>query len=134
MDQGEASMTMTKKRVLVVDDSVTVRQHVAATLAPAGFDVVEADDGESGAEAISNDVSIAVVLCDVNMPRMNGIEMVEKVMKDPRHAALPILMLTTEGQAALIRRAKEAGARGWIVKPFKPNQLVAAVEKLAAAR
>jgi two-component system chemotaxis response regulator CheY len=121
-----------KKRVLVVDDSASVRKHVAATLAPAGFDVVEAEDGERGAQVISSDLSIAVVLCDVNMPRMNGIEMIETVMKDPRRTSLPILMLTSEGQASLIRRAKAAGARGWIVKPFKPSQLVAAVEKLAS--
>jgi two-component system, chemotaxis family, chemotaxis protein CheY len=121
-----------KKRVLVVDDSDSVRKHVAATLGPAGFDVVEAEDGERGAQVISNDLSIAVVLCDVNMPRMNGIEMIETVMKDPRRTSLPILMLTSEGQASLIRRAKAAGARGWIVKPFKPSQLVAAVEKLAS--
>ena len=123
---------MTGKRVLVVDDSETVRQHLATTLVPAGFEIVEAEDGEVGAKVLESDVVIDAVLCDVNMPRMNGIEMVERVMKDPRHATLPILMLTTEGQASLIRRAKDAGARGWIVKPFKPAQLIAALEKLTS--
>jgi two-component system chemotaxis response regulator CheY len=64
------------------------------------------------------------------MPRMNGVEFVEVVKKLPEHASLPILMLTTEGSPELIRRAKAAGAKGWIVKPFKPDQLVAAMQKL----
>ncbi len=72
-----------------------------------------------------------LVLLDLNMPRMNGIEMVTTVKSHEKNAALPILMLTTDGQPALIRKAKEAGARGWMVKPFNPSQLVAAVQKLA---
>jgi two-component system chemotaxis response regulator CheY len=124
---------MPSNKVLVVDDSSTVRQQVASALAPAGFEVVEAADGQVGAELIDRDPRIAVVLCDVNMPRMDGLEMVATVKRDQRHAALPILMLTTEGQPALIKRAKELGARGWIVKPFQPAQLVAAIRKLTEA-
>ena len=74
-----------------------------------------------------------VVLCDVNMPNKNGIEMVEEVKANAKHAKLPIVMLTTEGAKELIERAKKAGACGWIVKPFKADLLVAAVSKLAAA-
>jgi two-component system chemotaxis response regulator CheY len=80
---------------------------------------------------INGDGSINVVICDVNMPRVNGIEMVISVKSNQKNADLPILMLTTDGQPALIKKAKEAGARGWIVKPFNPAQLVAAVQKLA---
>ena len=122
------------KTILVVDDSPSVRQQVRLALAQAGFDVLEAKDGLDGAEQIeaAND-NIAMVICDVNMPRMNGLEMVERVKGGGQRAALPIIMLTTEGQPALIKRAKAAGAKGWIVKPFKADQLVAAAKKLTAA-
>jgi two-component system chemotaxis response regulator CheY len=122
---------MSKKKVLIVDDSATVRQQVAAALTNAGFEVVEAADGQIGADMINADGSISIVICDVNMPRLNGIDMVLSVKSNQKHANLPILMLTTDGQPALIKKAKEAGARGWIVKPFNPAQLVAAVQKLA---
>lgn len=123
---------MSKKKVLVVDDSATIRLQVSAALEQAGFEVVEAADGVAGVDAIERDAEIAAVICDVNMPRMNGIEMVEKVKSAPRNAALPMIMLTTEGQASLMRRAKDAGALGWIVKPFNPPQLVAVMKKIAA--
>jgi two-component system, chemotaxis family, chemotaxis protein CheY len=121
-----------KKKILVVDDSATIRHQVRATLAAAGFDVVEAVDGVAGAEAVEGDAEIAAVICDVNMPRMNGIDMVVRVKSSPQNAKLAMIMLTTEGQGALLRRAKEAGAVGWIVKPFNPAQLVAVVKRVAA--
>lgn len=118
------------RRILVVDDSPTVRQQVAAALTQGGYVVVEACDG---ADAISKlDATIALVVSDVNMPGTNGLEMLEKIKREPRWAALPVLMLTTEGQPALLDRAKKAGAKGWIVKPFKADLLLAAVRKLAA--
>ncbi len=121
------------KRVLVVDDSATVRQQVRAALGGGGFDVVEASDGTEGAETIGRLNDLAAVICDVNMPRMNGIEMLETVKRDPKHTALPIVMLTTEGQHELVQRAKAAGAKGWIVKPFKPDLLLAAIRKITTA-
>ena len=78
------------------------------------------------------DPSIAMVICDINMPRLNGIETLERMRADGRWAAIPVVMLTTEGQASLIERAKRAGAKGWIIKPFKPGLLVAAVQRLTA--
>jgi two-component system, chemotaxis family, chemotaxis protein CheY len=122
---------MSKKKVLVVDDSSTVRQQVAHALVQVGFEVLEACDGQIGAQMIDGDASISVVICDVNMPRMGGIDMVLSVKSNKKNETLPILMLTTDGQPALIKKAKEAGARGWMVKPFNPAQLVAAVQKLA---
>ncbi len=119
------------KLVLVVDDSASVRQQVGMALGQAGFEVVEASDGNEGVSAIANNPNIAMVVCDVNMPNMNGLEMVGEVKKNPANSSLPIIMLTTEGQPALIKKAKEAGAVGWIVKPFNASQLVATVEKLA---
>lgn len=121
---------MTKK-ILIVDDSRTVRQQLGGLLTEAGYEVVEAVDGVEGAETISVMPDLSLVICDVNMPKMSGVDMVALVKQDPRNAKLQVLMLTTEGQPALISRAKEAGARGWIVKPFKPDLLLATVRKLA---
>jgi two-component system chemotaxis response regulator CheY len=123
--------SMPKKRVLVVDDSATVRREVTAVLTPVGFDVLEAEDGEAGAAVIESHPDLSVVICDVNMPRMNGIQMVQRIKAEPSHSQLPILMLTSEGDPGLIKQAKAAGARGWVVKPFNPTHLVAAVQKLA---
>jgi two-component system chemotaxis response regulator CheY len=118
------------KRVLVVDDSATIRQQVSLALTQAGFEVIEAVDGIDALAKVGPHISI--MICDVNMPRLNGLETIEKLRTDPKSASLPVLMLTTEGQAALIERAKRAGAKGWIVKPFKADLLVAAVKRLAA--
>jgi two-component system chemotaxis response regulator CheY len=120
------------KRVLIVDDSATVRQQVCSALCVGDFEVVEAADGVEGADTIDQMTDLAAVICDVNMPRMGGLEMLEMVKKDPKNAALPIVILTTEGQQALVQRAKAAGAKGWIVKPFKPELLLAAIRKITA--
>jgi two-component system, chemotaxis family, chemotaxis protein CheY len=124
--------TVSRKKILVVDDSATVRQQVSMALGQAGYDVIEAADGQYGLEAVEGNADLTLVICDVNMPRMNGLDMLAAVKRDPRHARLPILMLTTEGQPALMKKAKESGAKGWIVKPFDPTQLVAAVNKLTS--
>ncbi|HEX5656852.1 MAG TPA: response regulator [Polyangiales bacterium] len=121
------------KKVLVVDDSPTVRQQVSLALKQAGFEVVEATDGADGVSKVGSDPSIGMVILDVNMPRMNGLEMLETIKAGGQNAGLPVIMLTSEGQQSLIDRAKKAGAKGWIVKPFKAELLVAAVKKLLAA-
>lgn len=120
-----------KANILVVDDSASVRQQVRITLTQAGFSVVEAADGAIGAQLIAQG-GIDCVVCDVNMPNMNGIEMLQAVKSQPQNEDLPIVMLTTEGSKELIVQAKQAGASGWIVKPFKAELLVAAIEKLTA--
>lgn len=124
---------MMAKKVMVVDDSRTMRQQVGIVLTAAGYEVIEADDGIEGLEKVQQTADLSMVICDVNMPRMNGIEMLVNVKSDPRFTDLPFLMLTTEGQPALITKAKQAGAKGWIVKPFKPELLVAAVRRLVGA-
>jgi len=121
------------KKVIVVDDSRTVRQQVAMALTQAGYEVIEATDGVDGAEKIQSTSDVAMVICDVNMPRMNGIDMLTLVKKEPKNAGLVILMLTTEGQPGPIARAKQAGAKGWIVKPFETEMLLSAVRKLVGA-
>lgn len=120
------------KRVLVVDDSATVRQQVGVALKQAGYEMIEAVDGADGLDKLASDGEIAMVICDINMPRMSGLEMIEQVAQNKGIKKIPIVMLTTEGQPALIQRARQAGAKGWIVKPFKPDLLVATVNKLTA--
>src|SRR5258708_7246548 len=117
------------KTILIVDDSCSVRQHVSMILVRAGFAMVEASDGQEGLAMIDNR-DIDMVICDINMPNMNGLDMVEKVKSKPEHKSLPIVMLTTEGQTSLVKRAKQAGAVGWLVKPFNPTQLVQTVSHL----
>lgn len=120
------------KKILVVDDSASVRQQVGLALTQAGYSVIEAGDGLEGLSMLERG-DVSMVICDVNMPRMNGLEMVETIKRDPKHANLPIVVLTTEGHPALVERAKKAGAKGWIVKPFKAELMVSAVSKLVGA-
>src|SRR4051812_48509278 len=115
-------------KVLVIDDSMMVRKQVGAALTPAGFTVIEACDGADALEKLAAHADVGLVVCDVNMPRMNGLEFLANV-----RPGLPVMMLTTEGQPELIQRAKALGAKGWLVKPFKPDLLVAAARKLTAA-
>jgi two-component system chemotaxis response regulator CheY len=121
---------MVKTKVLVVDDSATVRQQVSAALGQAGFEVIEAIDGVDGVNKIAKNPGIGAVVCDINMPNLNGIEMVQQVKANGANASLPILMLTTEGVPALMQRAKQAGAKAWITKPFKAEVLVSAIRAL----
>jgi two-component system, chemotaxis family, chemotaxis protein CheY len=121
------------KKILVVDDSRTVRHLLEAVLAEAGYEVLQASNGLEGVEVISTTRDISLVICDLNMPTMSGIDMLQVVKQEPRNADLIVLMLTTEDQPAMMARAKAAGAKGWIVKPFKPDLLLATVRKLAGA-
>jgi two-component system chemotaxis response regulator CheY len=121
------------KKILVVDDSATVRQQVGLALSQAGFEIIEAVDGMDGVDKVGQVTDISLVICDVNMPRMSGLEMLEKLHEDKKHNTIPVVMLTTEGQPELVDRAKKAGAKGWIVKPFKAELLVAAAKKLTAS-
>lgn len=118
-------------KVIVVDDSSTARHQVVEVLAGAGYEVIEAADGQEGITQVAAHPDAKMVVCDVNMPNMNGLEMLVAVKGNGQNAALKFLMLTTEAQPALVREAKQGGASGWIIKPFKPDLLLAAVRKLA---
>lgn len=120
---------MGMKKILVIDDSAAMRQQIRRALEGPVWEVVEAVDGVDGLEKLKM-TGFNLVLCDVNMPRMNGIEMVKEAVR--AGVKTSIVMLTTEGQAAIVREARSAGARGWIVKPFKAEILLGAVNKLAA--
>lgn len=116
--------------VLVVDDSPIVRQMVSNALTKAGFQTLQAADGMEALETAMRTPDLAVIVCDVNMPRMNGVELVEELQR--KGNKVPVVMLTTEGQPELIKRAKAAGAKGWLVKPFKADLLLLAIKKLVA--
>jgi two-component system chemotaxis response regulator CheY len=116
--------------ILVVDDSASMRSLVGETLARAGYDTVEATNGVEGLERARRK-DVAGIVCDINMPRMNGLEMLEALRAE--NLTVPVMMLTTEGQLALIDRAKKAGAKSWMVKPFNPELLIKAVHKIAGA-
>ena len=119
------------KTVLTVDDSRTMRDMLRLALADAGFRVVQAEDGVHGLEILKGETP-NVIVTDINMPRMDGFGFIENVRSDARHRAIPILVLTTESDAAKKDRARRAGATGWIVKPFDPVRLVDAVRRVAA--
>ena len=120
------------KTILTIDDSASIRQMVAMTLSAAGLDVVEAINGEDGyAKATSQ--TVHAVITDLNMPVMNGIEFIRKYRQHPSSKGVPIILLTTESDEELKRQAKEAGATGWIVKPFKQDQLLAVIKKVTGA-
>ncbi len=118
------------KKIIVVDDSRTARQQVAQALEAAGYEVLEAIDGNDGIAKVIAHEDAALIVCDVNMPNLNGIDMIEKLRREMPRLRVPIVMLTTEAHPELLQRAKLAGAKGWIVKPFKQDLLVAAVRKL----
>jgi two-component system chemotaxis response regulator CheY len=119
------------KKVLIVDDSETIRQAVARALGNAGFSVVEASDGIDALERIGES-EFSLVILDVNMPRLGGLDLLERLRANVKTSTLPVMMLTTEAQRSMIERAKKAGARGWLIKPVKMEHLVIAVSKLAA--
>jgi two-component system chemotaxis response regulator CheY len=120
------------KTILTVDDSASIRQMVAMTLKSVGHEVLEAGNGAEGYDkATANQVH--AVITDLNMPVMNGIEFIRKYRQHPASKGVPIILLTTESDEELKRQAKEAGATGWIVKPFKQDQLLAVVKKVTGA-
>ncbi|RDB36168.1 response regulator [Spirobacillus cienkowskii] len=121
---------MTSNKILIVDDAKTIRQQVNFTLVKAGFEVIEAVDGVDGIAKLKENKDIKAIISDINMPNMDGFQMVASIKGDSSLAQPPILILTTEGANDMILKAKQAGASGWIVKPFKPEILVEAVKKL----
>ncbi len=117
------------KSILAVDDSASIRQMVAFTLKAAGYEVVDAADGNAGL-AKAKATTFDLVLTDQNMPGMDGLAFVKVVRAMPAYKSVPILMLTTESGDAMKSLGKAAGLTGWIVKPFDPTKLVDMVRKL----
>jgi two-component system, chemotaxis family, chemotaxis protein CheY len=117
------------RTILTVDDSPSIRQMVGLTLKRAGYTVIEASDGRDGLAKLGS-TPVHLVITDLNMPNMNGIDMIREARALPQCRFTPILMLTTESQPELKLAGKTAGATGWIVKPFTPEQLTAVVQKV----
>ncbi len=113
--------------ILAVDDSPSMRQMVSLTLKGAGYDVVEAGDGDE-ALSIAQGSSVDLVLADLYMPKMDGITLIKELRALPDYELTPILMLTTEADVAKMQEGKDAGATGWIVKPFDPDQFISTVK------
>lgn len=120
------------KKILIVDDSASVRQQLSFVLNKGGFQVVEAGDGKEGLEMLAANADTALIFCDVNMPNLNGLDMLERVKANEQFAGVPVIMLTTEASNTLIERARGLGAKGWMVKPFHPDQVIAIANKLTA--
>jgi len=120
------------KTVLVIDDAASIRQVVKLVLGEEGYDIVEAEDGVDAISKLDGK-EIDCIVCDVNMPNMNGIEFLEKVKKDDSLSAykfIPFIMLTTEAGESMKEKGKELGAKAWLVKPFQPEQLLESIKKL----
>jgi two-component system chemotaxis response regulator CheY len=121
---------MTKK-ILVVDDSREARQQVKTTLSDSGYEVIEAVDGRDGLLKMTAHADTCLVLCDINMPIMNGLEMLARLRTEQPSTQVPFVVLTTEALPDMLERARDAGATGWILKPIEPPTLLAAVRRLA---
>lgn len=117
------------KTILIVDDSASVRQVVSIALKGAGYDVLEACDGKDALSKL-NGQKVHLIISDVNMPNMDGITLVKEVKQLAAYKFTPIIMLTTESQETKKQEGQAAGAKAWVVKPFKPEQMLAAVSKL----
>jgi two-component system chemotaxis response regulator CheY len=119
------------KKIMTVDDSPTIRQMLSVALKGAGYDVVEAENGKDALQKLETE-PVNMLITDLNMPQMNGIDLVRSVRQSLGLRFLPIIMLTTESQESKRQEGKAAGASGWIVKPFKPEQLLKVVQMVMA--
>jgi two-component system, chemotaxis family, chemotaxis protein CheY len=129
-DQVQKDACDMAKRILTIDDSKTIRDMLMLTLSDAGFDVLQAVDGQDGLDVLGDD-RVDVIITDINMPRMDGYEVIRQLRKNSVHKATPILVLTTESDVDKRNLARDAGATGWMVKPFDPERLIATVRKVA---
>lgn len=118
-------------RILIVDDSATVRHQLRDALEGAGYEVAEAENGAFGLQAAKAE-PYSMIIVDVNMPVMNGLEMLEGLREVPERATVPVFVLTTESSKEMVARGKKCGATAWIVKPFKPEILLKGVAHILA--
>jgi len=119
------------KKILIVDDSKTIRQQASFFLSRGGFPVVEAENGQVALQKLLVHPDVSLILSDIDMPVMAGKELLEQLQKNPANALIPVIMLTAEGAKDQIELARKCGAKGWLAKPFKPEILIAAISKIA---
>lgn len=119
------------KTILAVDDSVTMLQTISLSLEKEGYKVITASDGVDGLNVLKGGEKFDVIITDVNMPNMDGITLTAEIRKLEQYKFTPIIVLTTESQVGKKEDGKQAGATGWIVKPFKPEQLVSVVRRVS---
>ena len=118
------------KNILIIDDSSSLRTLVKMSLERAGYGVMEAGDGVQALQRLSTADKVHLIICDVNMPNMDGITFLGELKKNPRMKFTPVVMLTTEDAPAKMQAAKAAGARAWLVKPFNPPTLIDTVQRV----
>jgi len=118
------------KRILTIDDSRTIRDMLMLTLTDAGYDVLQGVDGQDGIDVLG-DKQVDVIITDINMPKMDGYEVIRHLRRSPVHKVTPILVLTTESDKDKKMLARDAGATGWMVKPFDPENLIATIRKVS---
>jgi two-component system chemotaxis response regulator CheY len=119
------------KTIMIVDDSASLRAVVAASLRQAGYDVLEGHDGKDALTKLQTAGKVHLIVTDLNMPNLDGLGLVKELKQHANHKFTPIIMLTTEGQEDKKKAGQAAGVKAWVVKPFQPDQLLAAVAKLA---
>lgn len=117
------------RTIMIVDDSPSIRQVVNIALTKAGYEVIEAEDGQDALNKLEN-TKVNLIICDVNMPNMDGLTFLKSLKQLQNHKFTPVIMLTTESQQSLKMEGKMAGAKAWMVKPFKPEQMLEAISKL----
>lgn len=119
------------KKILVIDDSAAIRQSISFILQQEGYETIEAQDGQEGLSVLAGGGPLDLIITDVNMPNLDGISFIRKAREIPAFKFTPILVLTTESQGTKMNEGKEAGATGWIVKPFNAEKLIGIVKKVA---
>ena len=118
------------KTILIVDDASSMRGLIAMTLKNSGYETIEGCDGRDGFEKLKKAAKVDLIITDLNMPNMDGIEMIKSIKALPQAKFIPIIMLTTESQDEKKEQGRQAGAKAWIVKPFKPDVLIGAIKKI----
>ena len=126
--------TTTQTKVLVVDDSATMREIVGSYLGGNGFTVATATDGRDGLAQLRKDPAIRLVISDINMPHMDGLTMAEKIRSELGNTQVRIVMLTTEDSSSMRDRGRAAGVNGWIVKPFRGESVLGPLKKLCGMK
>lgn len=122
-------MLFMTKKILLVDDSMAMRLACSKVLTPEGYEVLHAENGIVGLEQLEKHPDVSLIICDINMPKMGGVEMMENIKKAGKHTAVPIIVVSSEASMRAVEGSKTIGVKGWLVKPFTPEQLKSVVAR-----